>query len=329
MTIDNLKDRVAHLSSAESFRLHARARSLKRQAEHLLEQVSAAQQAVRAYEAEQRSPDVVALRRAAAEKLTLGVEPLAPDLPEQVTRALDEIVADLTKAIEGTPVGDPPASVLEIRAHVRMFARHLGMTRADLAARLWAAPLTDLGKAQASNVGLDKLRDRCERLVRVGGYTAGVDQKAIATKLGDAVEVALGPQARRRVWPKPTPPSGAAGRIQFVPNLAATVAAERLLRDVFPRVLAAVRALAPEQRTQGAMQTTANDIIDEACTRLALRPGYLRAAVRPVVDSAGAVGLHLDYVACAEADQELLVGVLRELTAEHALVRADVSDCEE
>jgi len=41
MTPDNFKDRVAHLSSTEPFRLHARTRSLKRQAEHLLEQVSA------------------------------------------------------------------------------------------------------------------------------------------------------------------------------------------------------------------------------------------------------------------------------------------------
>ncbi len=323
------EDRVAEAVHRTAATKRAQADSMRRQGEALLRKAHDLSNKVAWYLAEQKGRDTADARAAMAEGLDGMVDRASPDLPAQEATVLQALLDLLTARI---PKSDHAESVREVRAHLLMLDRHIRGAREDAVARLWAAPLGEVGQVTIGTTWIDRIRERCERLLRVGCGDPEVSLSEIAATLDRVVHAALGLRAACLVFPS-LHRRESATRCRIVPwgdsikapsSLAATVACERLLRHVFPRVLRMQERLAREQLAPLAakvgLQTGADKLIAEGERALSLRPGYLTASVRSVSDGQES-GLQLLFEPCAEADHELMLGVLRELAMEHNMVR--------
>lgn len=327
------EERVAEAVHRTAATKRAQADSMRHQGEALLRKAHDLSNKVAWYLAEQKGHDAAGARAAEAEGLDGMVDRACPDLPVQEVAALQALLDLLTARI---PESDHPESVREVRAHLLMVRKHIENAREDAVARLWAAPLGEVGQVYADTTWLSRIRERCERLMRVGCGDPKVSLPEIAATLDQVVHAALGLRAACIVFPS-LHRRESATRCRIVPwgdsikspsSLQATVNCERLLRWVFPRTLKMQEQLARDGARNGltfdmskvGLQVGADRLIADGCEALNLKPGYLTASARVVQDGRD-TGLQLLFEPCAEADRELMLGVLRELAMEHSMVR--------
>lgn len=292
-----------------------------------------------------------------------AVEPLAPDLPTQTREALAEIDAWIERSRATTC---RPETLKEIRAHLLMIRRHLERARVDLAARLWASPVAEVASLSVDPILAASIGKRVERIGRIGSTDlgrSGDTRRWFAARLHVAIAAAIGDRSADLAFvewqgaaserPRSTPSRLAGlpgdmlgvlgrGRSRSTPwgatlsaptSLEATVAGEKILRAVFPVLLQIQdeilrERLAPDPARR-ALQERADEALDAACARLALKRAYMQvraALVRGPDDDK--MGVELRFDPAPDADRELLQSVVRELAATVAADRQRAEETE-